>query len=77
MVCNKCGQQMRQARIGGKPVGYGYATENEYVTVEAKDCVCGNMVLEEYRAKPIDYKMAQYILKQGKIIEREKGVKNL
>jgi hypothetical protein len=68
---------MRQKRIGSRPVGYGYATETEYVTVEVKDCVCGNIVLEEYRAKQIDYKMAQYILKQGEAImvtQRESGL---
>lgn len=53
-------------------MGYGWATENEYVTVEVKDCVCGNMVLEEYRIKKTDRKMAEYIFRQGKVIEMNK-----
>jgi len=68
VVCHLCGRQMYQKRIGSKPVGYGYASENEYVTVEVKQCRCGNMVLEEYKTKRIDYKMANYIFRQGETI---------
>ena len=56
---------MYQMRIGNKPVGYGWATENDYCTVEVKQCRCGNLVLEEYRTKRIDRKMANYVLRQG------------
>jgi hypothetical protein len=67
---------MRQKRIGNKPVGYGWATETEYVTVEVKDCTCGHIILEEYKAKEIDYKMADYILRKSQDMYREVVRKN-
>ena len=60
--------------IGHDPVGYGYATEDEYITVTVQQCPCGNLVLEEYKAKRIDYKMASWILRQKPIVE-QRGVK--
>ena len=70
MICNLDGQQMYQMKIGNQPVGYGYATERDYVTVTVQRCPCGNLVLEEYRARKIDRKMAEYLLKKKPLMER-------
>ena len=70
MVCNLDGNQMRQKVIGKKPVGYGYATETDYLTVTVQECTCGNLVLEEYRARKIDLGYANWILRNKGNLER-------